>query len=665
MVDVWPDTFEIDMLTLTVNPIGHEVNPVLSRQLQEGVLYNPLPSIPSVPAEVIERAREAANRVFLDRITRNPGDLIGAQSQFQDEFKRIIDRYLSSKKQEANDKAAVEAAVAAEASHKAMIAERVVRLDSGDVRREEEAMNERLRSTLNKEIEKIIFLELELLTRNNELLDATLRNSNSVQRLTQIIHDMNRERRNTLEAAHGMVDEETSRRRIEFDFHQYIVEKIEEGKRKEEYIELNKINKQLEKELAKKQRTNAQTRGREEEQRRSDEAALHVSRRRAYETRITAKINGIHTLQGLEHNVKFIQLAYGWFSKDLGDMDMIGIHRRIQDSLQTKGNGFSETLRDLGHTIKQFNSGFEQYKNFHLNGIGSDIDPMVFVRLHDGIPGEPGIKDFIERLYRLTGELIFNEHSIQMLGPYPKGKSPPSQLDADLQGIIPMPLSKTILDYLSVIKYFYANLPKLKDFNYKAPDTNSVLQEYLWKYHVHLGEVAYIYSFNNYVRSLGYRDRLKVIQVPIIENKTGYLLEHAKILKTYLQELYVQIFTLNQEGFTRELDETNRQHIQLLEVYNEKHDILDAKQAEFNNHFFSRPSPELRRQITALESELHERETMLNQLLDNQKKLTDILTFFKYLVKKYSKDSIISEYQDDFEYTVAKIREYLAYLAQR
>jgi hypothetical protein len=115
----------------------------------------------------------------------------------------------------------------------------------------------------------------------------------------------------------------------------------------------------------------------------------------------------------------------------------------------------------------------------------------------------------------------------------------------------------------------YANLPKLQQFKYKAPDTDSVLQEYLWKYHVHLGEVAYIYSFNTYVRSLGYRERLKVIQHTIIENKTGYLLEHAKILKTYLQELYVQIFTLNQEGFTRELDETNRQHSQLLEVYNE------------------------------------------------------------------------------------------------
>jgi hypothetical protein len=68
---------------------------------------------------------------------------------------------------------------------------------------------------------------------------------------------------------------ETERLSIE---RQLILDEEEEGKKKEEYIKLNEINKHLEKELAKKQRRNAQTRGREEEQRRSDEVALEVSR---------------------------------------------------------------------------------------------------------------------------------------------------------------------------------------------------------------------------------------------------------------------------------------------------------------------------------------------------------------------------------------------------
>lgn len=652
MADVWPDTFEIDMLTLNIIPPGERGgSSVLSSQLQQGVLYNPLPPTPnisSVPADVIEKAKEEANVVFNTWISHHPSEILVAQENSYNKYISIIEQYLSIKntyaKQEAANAAANAAAKKADAEHKEMLKQRVANLDSGKFTREKDEKIKELKNALQPFIDQIAHLELQILQKNNLLLDNTIRNI-SVDGIRERIEEIKRDKEEIYQQINSLGSSIAG-----YNYNNYVEEELRKKMSPEgsdHQVEIRK-NKKLKIKLEEKKRRNSTVRA-DEEERIAREKEMAKQQREEHLKQINREvINGGHTVEGIKHSVDFIKNIYSWYMKNINGAPIDFKFTKIQGELESKKVvDFRDICGALFNKLKEFYTQYTNYMNFHLHGTGNKVEQNVFVILYDGIEGNHGIRYYVEMLHKLSGELIFREHSIQM------GQYNPSILDIYLRSVIDAPLIENILSDLSEIKYFYTNLPNIQRYMFKIDNTYNIEKE-LFNYHVHLGEVAYIYSFN---KSIKYNSA-EPIKPDILKNKVDFLLAHSSRIKTDLKDIYLRIFQANIEGRHAELRGHQIKKAEYEEEYRDKDLLIQKKNSELRGLFFS-SGESLKSEIESLTKEINEIRNKLSHHNSTIRNIGEIIGYYEYLIRKYSRDTIVGLPPDNFKFDVAKFGIYM------
>jgi hypothetical protein len=660
MANVWPDTFEIDMLTLNIIPPGmNEGNAVLSSQLQQGVLYNPLPPIPdtpSVPEDVIQKAKERADKIFTIWISHHPSEPQVAQEMAYKTYLTIVTNYISTQekyaKEEADDAAAIAAARQKRDEYEQMIQGRVAKLDSGEFTRALMEKRQELNVALNPFIDQIAHLELQILKKKNSILEHTIQNINadelykSLGILEKQIDEI-RGKINMLASNYNNLGG--------YNYNSYVDEELEKkmsSQGSEYQVEIRK-NKELNKQLREKEKRDSKEKASEEERRASEERMEKQEREKALETINKEQIHGEHTINGIKARVDFTMNIYNWYMGEIGGVHIDDMnHFKIQEGIQNEENFFS--IRDhLRKTLKAFNTQYTNHENYYLHGKGTGVNPMEFVRLYDGNEGNPGIRYYVEMIHKICGEFIFKQHSIQMQNPRAREKiNDPSEIDIYLRSVIDAPLIDAILNDLSEIKYFHTNLPTIQAHMFKIENTYDIKNE-LFNYLAHLGEVAYIFSFN---KSIKY-NQIRPIQQSIISNKVTLLLEYSRRIKTALKDIYLRIFQVNIEGRRAELREKQIKKEEYEKKYNEIFPQLKKKQDELRGLIFS-SGEKLESEIRILNIELKEISDNINSHNDTIRSIEEIIVYYEYLIRKYSRDTIIGLPSDNFKFDMLKLEEY-------